>query len=98
LKLHRIAAANDRLRVFQPRVPAPPGNLDMSTAPELAMRTTIAATDPTRAAAPRIKLLPQEFSIDQPGPEFADRSWRTRSGSSIARRWMALSGNWSGPA
>jgi hypothetical protein len=73
LKLHRIAAANDRLRVAHLRVPALPGDLDMNTAPDLAMPTTIAATDPTKAAAPRIKLLPHGFSIDHPDPELGEQ-------------------------
>jgi len=45
----------------------------MSTAPDLAMPTTITATDPTKAAAPRIKLLSHGFSIDHPDPELGER-------------------------
>jgi hypothetical protein len=71
--MYRIAAANDRLRVAHQRVPALPGHLDMNTPPELARPTTIAATDPTRAAAPRIKLLPHGFSIDHPDPELGEQ-------------------------
>jgi len=45
----------------------------MNTAPDLAMPTTIAATDPTKAAAaPRIKLLSHGFSIDHPDPELGE--------------------------
>jgi hypothetical protein len=41
----------------------------MNTAPELVM-PTVAATDPTKAAAtPRIKLSPQGFAIDHPDPK-----------------------------
>jgi hypothetical protein len=47
--MHRLAAANDRLRVAHLRVPALPGHLDMNTASDLAMPTTIAA----RSAQPR---------------------------------------------
>jgi hypothetical protein len=51
-----------------------PGNLDMSTAPDLAMPTTITATDQTKAAAaPRIKLLSHGFSIDHPDPELGEQ-------------------------
>ena len=51
-----------------------PGNPDMNTAPDLAMPTTITATDPTKAAAaPRIRLSPHGFSIDHPDPEIGDQ-------------------------
>ena len=46
----------------------------MNTAPDLAMPTTITATDPTKAAAaPRIRLSPHGFSIDHPDPEIGDQ-------------------------
>ena len=46
----------------------------MNTAPDLAMPTTIAATDPAKAAAaPRIKLLSHGFAIDHPDPEIGDQ-------------------------
>ena len=46
----------------------------MNTAPDLAMPTTIAATDPAKAAeAPRIRLLPHGFSIDHPDPELGEQ-------------------------
>jgi hypothetical protein len=75
LKLQRLAAANDRLRVAKPRSPrACPGNPDMNTAPDLAMPAMIAATDPSKAAAtPRIKLQSHGFSIDHPDPELGDQ-------------------------
>jgi hypothetical protein len=63
-----ITAANDRLRVAEPRACRArlTGNLNMNTAPDLTMSTTIAATDQTNAAtAPRIKLLSHGFSIEQ---------------------------------
>jgi len=51
-----------------------PGNPDMNTAPDLAMPTTITATDPTKAAAaPGIRLSPHGFSIDHPDPEIGDQ-------------------------
>ncbi len=46
----------------------------MNTAPDLALPTTIAATDPAKAAvAPRIKLQSHGFSIDHPDPELGDQ-------------------------
>src|ERR1700687_2978868 len=46
----------------------------MNAAPDLAMPTTITATDPTNAAAaPRIKLLSHGFSIDHPDPEIGEQ-------------------------
>src|SRR5580704_12747302 len=46
----------------------------MNTAPDLAMPTTIAATDPAKAAAaPRIKLLSHGFAIDHPDPEIGEQ-------------------------
>ena len=46
----------------------------MSTAPDLAMPSTITATDQTKAAAaPRIKLLSHGFSIDHPDPELGEQ-------------------------
>jgi hypothetical protein len=76
LKLHRLAAANDRLRGAEPRAcrARVPGNLDMNTAPDLIVSATIAATDQTKAAAaPRIKLLSHGFSIDHPDPELGEQ-------------------------
>jgi hypothetical protein len=50
--------------------PRAPGNLDMNTAPDPAMPTAIAATEPTKAAAaPRIRLSSHGFSIDHADPE-----------------------------
>jgi hypothetical protein len=76
LTLHWPAAANDGLRVAEPR-PLPtrvPGNIDMNTVPDLNMATAIAATGQTRtAAAPRIKLLSRGFSIDHPDPEVGEQ-------------------------
>ncbi|MDI4236721.1 hypothetical protein OZ411_28320, partial [Bradyrhizobium sp. Arg237L] len=46
----------------------------MTTAPSLAMPKTIAATDPTTAAAaPRIRLSSHGFSIDHPDPELGEQ-------------------------
>jgi hypothetical protein len=76
LELHRTAAASDRLRGAEPRAcrARVPGNLDMNTAPDLTVSTTIAATDQTKAAAaPRIKLLSHGFSIDHPDPELGEQ-------------------------
>ncbi|MDI4238187.1 hypothetical protein OZ411_35845, partial [Bradyrhizobium sp. Arg237L] len=51
-----------------------PGSRDMNTAPSLAMPKTIAATDPTKAAAaPRIRLSSHGFSIDHPDPELGEQ-------------------------
>jgi hypothetical protein len=51
-----------------------PRNIDMNTAPDLTMSTTIAATDQTKAAAaPRIKFLSHGFSIDHPDPELGEQ-------------------------
>src|SRR6202051_1208017 len=46
----------------------------MNTAPDLAMPTTITATDPTKAAAaPGIRLSPHGFSIDHPDPKLGEQ-------------------------
>ncbi|MGX9424042.1 MULTISPECIES: hypothetical protein [Bradyrhizobium] len=46
----------------------------MNTAPSLAMPNMIAATDPTKAAAaPRIRLSSQGFSIEHPDPELGEQ-------------------------
>jgi hypothetical protein len=50
-----------------------PGKLDMTTAPDLTMPTAIAATGPTNAATPRIKLLSHGFAIDHPDPEIGEQ-------------------------
>jgi len=51
-----------------------PGNIDMNTAPNLNMTTAIAAADQTRAAAaPRIRLSSQGFSIDHPDRELGEQ-------------------------
>jgi hypothetical protein len=75
LKLHRIAAASDRLRVAEPRASgARARNIDMNTAPDATMPTAIAATDQAKAAAaPRIKLSSHGFSIDHPDPELGEQ-------------------------
>jgi hypothetical protein len=65
-----------RQRVAEPRAcrRACPGNLDMSSAPDLTMPTTVAAADQTiAAAAPRIRLSSQGFSIDHPDPELGEQ-------------------------
>ncbi|WP_371419418.1 hypothetical protein [Bradyrhizobium sp. CCBAU 051011] len=50
------------------------GNLDMNTAPDITVPTSIAATGQTNAAAaPRIKLLSHGFSIDHPDPEIGEQ-------------------------
>jgi hypothetical protein len=74
LKLHRRAAANNRLRVAKPRVcRACEGSLAMNTAPDLAM-PNVAATDPAKTAAtPRIRLSSQGFSIDHPDRELGEQ-------------------------
>jgi hypothetical protein len=69
-------SAKHRLRVAEPRAcrRACQGNIDMNTAPDLAKPTTIATTGPTKAAAaPRIKLSSQGFSIDHPDPELGEQ-------------------------
>ena len=75
LKLHRFRAADNGLRVAEPRALARvPGSLDMNTAPDLAMPTTIAAADPAKAAeAPRIRLLSHGFSIEHPDPKLGEQ-------------------------
>jgi hypothetical protein len=46
----------------------------MNTTPDLTMPTAIVATSPTKAAAaPRIKLSSQGFSIDHPDPELGEQ-------------------------
>ncbi|WP_308163777.1 hypothetical protein [Bradyrhizobium sp. SRL28] len=46
----------------------------MNTVPDLNKTTPIAATRQTKAAAaPRIKLLPDGFSIDHPDPELGEK-------------------------
>jgi len=46
----------------------------MNTAPDLALPTVIAATDPANATvAPRVKLQSHGFSIDHPDPELGDQ-------------------------
>jgi hypothetical protein len=55
LKLHRLAMANDRLRVAEPRVLVMrvPEEIDVSTVPDLNKATALAATGhPEAAAAP----------------------------------------------
>src|SRR6266700_202024 len=68
LKLHRLATANDRLRVAAPRALCDArarGDIDVNAVPDLNKATALAATGQTKAAAaPRIKLLPHGFSID----------------------------------
>jgi len=76
IEIARPAAANDRLRVAEPRArPArSSGNPDMNTAPDITMSTTTAATDQTKAAAaPRIKLQSHGFSIDHPDPAIGEQ-------------------------
>ena len=46
----------------------------MNTEPDLAMPTTMPATDPAKAAAaPGIRLSPQGFSIDHPDPDIGEQ-------------------------
>src|SRR3984893_11633170 len=76
LKLHRLATANDRLRVAEPR--ALPmrarGDIDVNTVPDLNKATAMAATGRTKAAAGvRVKLLPHGFSIDHPDSELGEQ-------------------------
>jgi hypothetical protein len=76
LKLHRLATANDRPRVAEPRASdaRARGDIDVNTAPDLNKATAMAATDQNRAAAtPRIKLLSHGFSIDHPDPEHGEQ-------------------------
>ena len=96
LKLHRLAAANDRLRVDKPRVATRlPGNPGMNTPPDLAMPTAVAATYSTEAGAtPRIRLLGHGFSIDHPDQALGEQLMANALGSPIATRWTASSGNW----
>ena len=74
--MHRLAAANDRLRVPEPRALAArvQGNMDMNSAPNLTMPTATAATDGAKAAAaPRIRLSSHGFSIDHPDPDLGEQ-------------------------
>jgi hypothetical protein len=76
LKLHRLDAARDRLRVARTARfgRAPRGNIDMNTAPGLNKTTAIEANNRTRAAAtPRIKVLSQGFCIDHPDQELGEQ-------------------------
>jgi hypothetical protein len=77
LKLHRLATANDRLRVAEPRalpMRVPEENIDVNTVPDLNKATALAATSqPKAAAAPRIKLLSNGFCIDYPDPELGEQ-------------------------
>src|SRR6266702_2116186 len=77
LKLHRLATANDRLRVAEPRALCDAragGDIDVNAVPDLNKATAMAAPDQTKvAAAPRIKLLPHGFSIEHPDPELGER-------------------------
>src|SRR6266705_3616757 len=77
LKLHRLATANDRLRVAEPRALCDAragGDIDVNAVPDLNKATAMAAPDQTKvAAAPRIKLLPHGFCIDHPDPEHGER-------------------------
>ncbi|MET0707659.1 MAG: hypothetical protein ABWY82_12585, partial [Tardiphaga sp.] len=76
IEIAGITAANDRLRVAEPRLPRARGlrNLDMNTAPDLTVSTTTAATDQTKAAAaPRIKLQSHGFAIEHPDQELGER-------------------------
>ena len=77
LKLQRLATANDRLRVAEPRALCDArarGDIDVNAVPDLNKATALAATGQTEAAAaPRIKLLSHGFSIDHPDPELGER-------------------------
>jgi len=77
LKLHRLATANDRLRVAEPRAlydARAGGDIDVNTVPDLNKATAIAATGQAKAAAaPRVKFLSHGFSIDHPDPEHGEQ-------------------------
>ena len=45
----------------------------MSSPPDLAAATAIAASGPTPTPVPRIKILPQGFAIDHPDPDLGER-------------------------
>ena len=68
----------------------PQGEIDVNTVPDLNKTTPIAATgQPKAAAAPRIKLLPDGFSIDHSDPELGEQLMADTLGSPIAMRCMA---------
>jgi hypothetical protein len=73
--MHRLAAANDHMRVAERALPTRvPGSLDMNNAADFTMPTAIAATEQSKAAAaPRIKISSQGFSIDHPDPELGEQ-------------------------
>jgi hypothetical protein len=76
IEIAGVTAANDRLLVTELRAcrARSSRNLNMNTAPDLSMSTTIAATDLTKAAAPpRINLLSHGFSIDHPDQELGEQ-------------------------
>ena len=77
LKLHRLATANDRLRVAEPRAlydARARGDIDVNTVPDPNKATAIAATGQAKAAAaPRVKFLSHGFSIDHPDPEHGEQ-------------------------
>src|SRR5260221_8346111 len=76
-KLHRLATANDRLRVAEPRAlydARARGDIDVNTVPDLNKATATAATGQAKAAAaPRVKFLSHGFSIDHPDPEHGEQ-------------------------
>src|SRR5882762_5438493 len=77
LKLHRLATANDRRRVAEPRAlydARARGDIDVNTVPDLNKATAIAAPDQTKAAAvPRIKLSSHGFCLDHPDPALGEQ-------------------------
>ena len=77
LKLHRIAAANDRPRVAEPRALAlrvPSGGTDVNPVPDPDKSTAIAAPGQNRTAAtPRLKLSSGGYAIDHPDPELGEQ-------------------------
>lgn len=76
LKLHRLAAANDRPRVAEPRALAlrvPSGGTDVNTIPDPDKPTAIAAAQTRTAATPRLKLSSSGYAIDHPDPELGEQ-------------------------
>ena len=77
LKLHRLAAANDRLRVARPRAlldAQAQGDIDMNTRPDLNKSKAMAATGQTKAAAAvQVKSASHGYYIDHPDPELGEQ-------------------------
>jgi hypothetical protein len=77
LKLHRLATANDRLRVAQPCAlcdARAQGDIDVDTVTDLNKSTAMAATGQTRAAAAaQVKLSSHGYYIDHPDSELGEQ-------------------------